>query len=460
MTSRLSLAATLALGLAAIPAAAQTREIQNEVNLKLAEERARLAGEQVRADRQQASRERYEEIEIMARLLDRSIDQLAGIGFHDGVHAVAFSPDGDTLATSSDGGFTGTVRLWDVHTGKRIAGHPGADLTAMQGVYLKGQGIVFSMTAPLHFQRPIGGPDKPAAKPLTEWERVRRELRGEQTEPVNARETTDTSIADAILKVLADNGKNLSHLPEDENVTVALTLLQAPACTACHASSGGGGPMRGPMGSGMTPGSGGAMGPGMGSGRMGGPGMGYGMGPPGKGAGGPGAMGPGPRSSGPGGGGGPGVGSAMGGGPAGDGAGALADFRKYALMGDLALKQNDYIQAVEQYRKAAAVRMAPTDSAIALEHVEVATKLARALMAVGKSEEAERVVADVRRLAQNLKDGQKPDKRTEAKAEVALPAKLVITVPKRVFTAIGTGAVSATDIRKGASVEYLTFDKP
>jgi hypothetical protein len=440
-------AVAIVLSMATVPAAAQPLK-----RVRVEEEEQR--GTPVRrADPTQ--RERYEEIEIMARLLDRSIDQLGGIGFHNGVRALAFSPDGETLATSSDGGFTGSVRVWDVHTGKRIPAHAGADLTAMQGVYLKGQGILFTMTAPLHFQRPIGGPDKPAAKPLTEWERVRRELRGEKTEPVKAHEATDTSIADAILKVLADNGKNLTHLAEDENVTVALTLLPAPACTTCHASSGGGGPVRGPMGSGMMPGSGGAMGPGMGSGS--------GMGPPGMGAGGPGAMGPGPGSSGagggPGGGGGPGIGSAMGGGPAGESAAALADFRKYALMGDLALKQNDYVQAVEQYRKAAAVRMAPTDSAIALEHVEVATKLARALMAVGKSEEAERVVADVRRLAQNLKDGQKPDKHTEAKAEVALPAKLIITVPKRILIAIGTGAVSPTDIRKGASVEYLTFEK-
>ncbi len=45
------LAATLALGLVAAPAVAQTREIQNEVDAKLAAERARVAEEQVKADR-------------------------------------------------------------------------------------------------------------------------------------------------------------------------------------------------------------------------------------------------------------------------------------------------------------------------------------------------------------------------------------------------------------------------
>ena len=92
MSSRNVLVAALALGLAAAPAAAQTREVQNEVNAKLATERARLAEEQVRADRDQATRERYEEIEIMSRLLDRSLDKLAGVGFHGDVRAVAFSP--------------------------------------------------------------------------------------------------------------------------------------------------------------------------------------------------------------------------------------------------------------------------------------------------------------------------------------------------------------------------------
>src|SRR5262249_44813933 len=121
------------------------------------------------------------------------------------------------------------------------------------------------------FQKPVAGADKPAPKALTPWERVRKELRGEKVEDEKAHESDDTSIADAVLKVLADNGKNLTRLPEEESVRGALTLLAGQACANCHdgVHSAGGGSMRGGMGSGMggMMGSGGGMAPGVGGGR-------------------------------------------------------------------------------------------------------------------------------------------------------------------------------------------------
>src|SRR5438445_13884641 len=105
----------------------------------------------------------------MARLLDRGLGKLAGLGLPGGVHAVAFSPDGKVLASEAAGG---GVVLWDVATGRQLGAHAVAELPGMQGVYLKGQGIVYSATIPQHFQKPVAGPDKPPAKSLTEWERV------------------------------------------------------------------------------------------------------------------------------------------------------------------------------------------------------------------------------------------------------------------------------------------------
>src|SRR5262249_16008710 len=147
----------------------------------------------------------------------------------------------------------------------------GHNLSAAQGVYLKGQGIVYTASVPTHFQKVVGGPDNPGTKVLTEWERVRRELRGEKVDAQNGKPQHDTSIADPGLRLPADNGKTLTHRPDGEKVTVALTLVHTQACTTCHGPAAGGG--------------GGRTGPG-----FGGPGA---MGP------GAGVPGPGPMSAGP-----------------------------------------------------------------------------------------------------------------------------------------------------------------
>jgi hypothetical protein len=322
----------------------------------------------------------------------------------------------------------------------------------MQGVYLKGQGVVFTATVPLHFQKPLAGPDKPAPKALTEWERVRKELRGEKVDGEQGREPDDTSIADAVLKVLADNGKNLTRLPEEERVTVALTLLPAQACADCHAGAqgAGGGGMRGMMGSGMggMMGPGGGMAPGPGGGRRGGRGGGPFRGPSGVGGG----SEAGAPSVG---------GSAAAGAPYPDTAETLADFRKYALMGDLALKQKDYQQAADALQKASKCTVLPVDPVTEMEYVEAATKLVRALTAQGKSEEAQKAVEGIAQLTERIKAHQRARNPAEKKADVALPAKLIITVPKKYLDQVGSGRIDFNALRKeAASVEYLTFDKP
>jgi hypothetical protein len=393
-------------------------------------------------------REQYEEIEVMGRLLDRGLAKLSGIGFGDGIHAVAFSPDGRWLASS---GPEHAVRLWDVQTGKALSGHAVHKLSAAQGVYLKGQGIVYTATVPTHFQKAVGGADSPATKQLTEWERVRRELRGEKVESEKDKPRDDTSIADAVLRVLADNGKNLGRLPEGENVTVALTLVQTQACVNCHraadpgalrhtlGSAGGGAAPPGSSGPGSA-------GPSAGGGApAGGPGIGSGGGrPPGTGGG--------PPS-------GPGVGAGAGASP--DGAGERAEFRKHALMGDLAMKQQDYNQAVEAYRKAiAGYRPQTSDSAARLELIEVATKMARSLIAQGKTQEAENIVKSIIKMTDQLATTQQGDKPAQDKPAMPLPGKLIITVPKKVLDQAGTGKMSFDEFRKAATVDHFTFDKP
>lgn len=354
------------------------------------------------------TRQQYEEIEIMARLLDKGLGKLAGAGTHEAFRGMVFSPDGRMVAGS---GTDGSARYyWDPRTGRQLDSHLLLVPSASQGVYLKGQGVVYTLTLPHNLHKVVGGPDKTAPKPLTEWERARKELRGEKVETEKAKEHDDVSLADAVLKVLADNGKNLTQLPEGESVTVAITLVQT--------HSGGGG-LRG----GMPPG-----GPGPMQGSGGAP---------------PGGSGPGGDVRGP------DQGSTA----------ARTDFRKYALLGDLAMKQNDFPQAADNYRKATTLyQNLPRDSATDLEVIEVTTKLARALVAQGKADETEKVVRALGKLTDRLASGQHPGK--PAANEIALPAKLIVSAPKKLLDQVGSGKMTFDEFRKAASVEHLTFDKP
>ena len=377
----------------------------------------------------------------------------------DQFRAAAFSPDGRRIATedTADG-----VRVWDVDTGKLLSDHKGFNPFGVQGVYLKGQGIVCTVTLPTNIhQKIVGGPDTPAAKTLSEWERIRKELRGEKTEADKPKESSEASLADAILKVLADNGKNLTHLSDNESVTVAVTLGRFGSGRPGGMMGGGmpgmmppGG--RGGMGGGaMMPGGPGGMAPGGGTGAPPGgdafnPGGGQPPGgntPPGTGSGG------GPRPG----------GSGLGGAPGPDNAGEREAFRKSALLGDLALKQQDYANAVTNYRQTiAATRNLRHDAETELEIVEVASKCARALIAQGKTDEAEAMVKGIGRITDHMGGasaggGTKP---VEPKAEMPLPDKLIVSVPKKLLEAYATGSLSFDAFRKGASVEHLTFAKP
>jgi hypothetical protein len=92
-----------------------------------------------------------------------------------------------------------------------------------EGVYLKGYGVVYSATLDLPSGVPvIAEPSQPTPKPLSDWERTRRELRGEKIEAAKA--PPPEALADTVLKALAKNGQHFTSLQETEQVTVALTL--------------------------------------------------------------------------------------------------------------------------------------------------------------------------------------------------------------------------------------------
>ena len=130
------------------------------------------------------------------------------------------------------------------------------------------------------------------------------------------------------------------------------------------------------------------------------------------------------------------------------------------MIGDLALKQQDYAKAVDAYRQAiAASRNIRHDAATDLEIIEIASKCTRALLAQGKNAEAEAMVKGIGRISDKFSGAGRPDKPAEQKPEMPLPGKLTITVSKKALEAYAAGGQRFDEFRRAVSVDYLNFDK-
>lgn len=420
-------------------------------------------------------REMYEDVEIMRRILDRTLHGLPGVGIPGAVHSMAFSPDGKYLSTageirstaiSPDGkyllsGVDRSIRVWDTATGKLNWMHPTAgrgfaELPSLQGTYLKGHGVVYSMTLPWHYQPVVGKAGKPGPRPLTEWERLRKELRGEKGDPEKERPGENIAIADAVLKVLAENGKNFSQLPETESVTVALTLNSHQACASCHdmkklskeESSERSELFREALRHFEE------------------------------------AFDKSPETS---------LlrtqralrSSALH--QLGESEKALKELeralierkdnaRRHTLLGDLHQKQGKteeavkaYQQAVEEYQNALEMRrrgeldlkgaLPARDVQTDLDLADVYTKLAQAYTALGKKDQA---TQSLRKLAELALRASAPDKPATppTPSPQTLPAKLIITAPKALLDLAGAGKVTFEEFKKTATVEYHDFVPP
>src|SRR5262249_20195044 len=102
---------------------------------------------------------------------------------------------------------------------------PGSSPLEGEGVYLKGQGIVYTVTMPPPADDPRPRGSRPTPQGLSDWERMRKQLRGEKpAAPGAAAESKQPSVADVVLKLLADNGHNFKHLGDTESITVVVTF--------------------------------------------------------------------------------------------------------------------------------------------------------------------------------------------------------------------------------------------
>ncbi len=311
------------------------------------------------------------------------------------------------------------------------------ELHGPQGVYLKGHGVVYTATVPLG-TAVANDPKKPAAKPLTEWERTRKELRGEKVEPAKPAAPQE-SLADAVLKVLAENGSHFAQLGENEQITVVLTLtpLRTQSCTQCHTN-----PFDTPKGASTS-----SVGSDTGTVTRGGNDTVFYI-----------------KAV-----------QALGELAANDGTdqinGLKKDAQKAALLGDLHLKQGKNEQAATSFEDALKLyldaakllRLTGLDLA-GLPEIDkqldhdirlTAAKLLQVYVVLEKTDELRRTQKIFEAYLQKVKPTEKPAaKAVEGSASVELPAKLVISAPKKLLDLAGAGKVTAEEFRKAATVEY------
>ncbi len=373
-----------------------------------------------------------EDIEVLRRILNRELAE--AYGFPQVVSGGPwFSyPDQDVTPVHSVRDMRGnpyTLGTWRAHVdgSGHVAGHhlsPGAE-----GVYLKGHGVVYSVTLPAPMQDPVKESARPPARSRTRWEQVRGELRGEKAEPdAKDRAAERPSLAEAVLRVLAENGHNFAHLADDEKITVAVTFRGELNCTLCHdtgwsRSSRTSGPR-----SSSVPSTSGTSGPSAGTTNL-----------------------------------------------TKDAEQAyktqLVEAQNALLLGDLQAKQNnpkaaaaEYQKAINTFHKAQESRKqtAPgggRDAATLLLAVEMYTKLAKAHDGAGQIEQAMRALGVVEDYVREMKQaGGAPAPRKAA--GVPLPGKLVVSATKKLLDQAGAGKISFEEFRKAASVEYQAPPTP
>ncbi|HEV3085420.1 MAG TPA: tetratricopeptide repeat protein, partial [Gemmataceae bacterium] len=169
-----------------------------------------------------------------------------------------------------------------------------------------------------------------------------------------------------------------------------------------------------------------------------------------------------------------------------DSSGPKSDAQNLMLLGDLNMKQGRYKEAAAAYQKALddhrqSNRVPVFNWASLLQNgedgrsklrgeiaaVELASKFAQAALAAGNADDALKALEEVAQYSNRLEriskiwkeevrpnQGNKPSAKT---APLPLPAKLIITAPKRLLDQVGAGKITFEEFKKAAKVEYLNF---
>jgi hypothetical protein len=227
----------------------------------------------------------YEDIEVMRRILVQKLDITgphSGRGTSSSAHTGLFAPTGSTstLGSSSSGSSLGTSQFQGLNSAgiysqavlspytnplsvsANYAPYVGSVPADIEGTYLKGYGVVFTVTAPAgekvyvdpakrsvglasscvkcHEAKDVKVPDPaPAPKPTNLWDKTREEVRGTTSAskpPTPAAVKWPVcqpgDLTDKILHMMAEYGHHFTELGDGEKLTVVVTF--PPARPASH----------------------------------------------------------------------------------------------------------------------------------------------------------------------------------------------------------------------------------
>lgn len=365
-------------------------------------------------------RKMSEEVEILTRLLDRSMNHLdphrihvhgVGVNSNSGLTgSIALDRSPSLNGTSSDEsvlfGSLATANANDefrTQTKWPTARHP--NLPRGEGFYLDQRGVVISLAAPGLLEAPQNSTEVKEQKPISDWEWTRRMLAGEKVDPPNkSAPTRKINALDLIANCLAENGQHLSLVPLDETVTVVVSA-RAEACQACHdlrgsnsRRSGNSEASRPMVTSGWSLPSSGATST---------------LAPIGTTP-----AGATPRSE--------------EGGP-----------NKHELMGDLHLNQHQYKEALAAYAKALETQPRP----------EAYRKAAQAALAQAQVDQAQQYLRKYAELKGTATTEQA--RATKKEKRIPLPARLYVVASKRLLDQVGKGEISREEFRKKLFVEWM-----
>ncbi len=198
----------------------------------------------------------YEDIEIMRRILGRNLQSLYLRVSTTNVIPNPFTSTYSPPKPANIPGLFGLEYPASLQSPYVLLGDPQTYILAsppykeevfssLEGVYLKGQGVVY--TATLSSLQPrakteAGNSEKVVYDIVlreSEWDSIRRQVRKEKDEPKKPTENKPPLLSDVLLKVLAENGHHFSQLGENESLTIVLTVHEeSPSSSAAKSGTG------------------------------------------------------------------------------------------------------------------------------------------------------------------------------------------------------------------------------